>query len=170
MAILHNGLDCFTVFCYTTYHLNSFLYSFFLQGGPTVAGRCWPFDGERGHLVLALSRPVTITHVTLGHISKTLEPTGTISTAPKVFAVYVSHKFKIVPLQTSCVFHCHIHGEQQGVQLHLYLSLLQGMKSKADEGTRLGTFLYDQDGESVQTFKLSVSITSCNETHAHAFF
>ncbi|XP_074486830.1 SUN domain-containing protein 3-like [Sebastes fasciatus] len=87
------------------------------QGGPIVDGRCWPFDGERGHLVIALSHPVTISHVTLGHISKT-ETTDSISSAPKMFAVY-------------------------------------GMKTKEDEGTLLGTFLYDQDGESLQTFKLS---------------
>ncbi|XP_074486789.1 SUN domain-containing protein 3-like isoform X2 [Sebastes fasciatus] len=87
------------------------------QGGPIVDGRCWPFDGERGHLVIALSHPVTISHVTLGHISKTVT-TDSISSAPKMFAVY-------------------------------------GMKTKEDEGTLLGTFLYDQDGESLQTFKLS---------------
>ncbi|XP_037619526.1 SUN domain-containing protein 5-like isoform X2 [Sebastes umbrosus] len=88
------------------------------QGGPIVDGRCWPFDGERGHLVIALSHPVTISHVTLGHISKTVSLTGSISSSPKMFAVY-------------------------------------GMKTKEDEGTLLGTFLYDQDGESLQTFKLS---------------
>ncbi|XP_074483108.1 uncharacterized protein LOC141762867 [Sebastes fasciatus] len=89
------------------------------QGGPIVDGRCWPFDGERGHLVIALSHPVTISHVTLGHISKTVT-TDSISSAPKMFAVY-------------------------------------GMKTKEDEGTLLGTFLYDQDGESLQTFKLSAT-------------
>ncbi|XP_074486998.1 SUN domain-containing protein 1-like isoform X2 [Sebastes fasciatus] len=88
------------------------------QGGPIEVGRCCPFDGERGHLVIALSHPVTISHVTLGHISKTVSPTGSISSAPKMFSVY-------------------------------------GVKTEEDEGTLLGTFLYDQDGESVQTFKLS---------------
>ncbi|XP_037625599.1 SUN domain-containing protein 1-like [Sebastes umbrosus] len=88
------------------------------QGGPIMVGRCWPFHGERGHLVIALSQKVTISHVTLGHISKTVSPTGNISSAPKMFAVY-------------------------------------GMKTKEDEGTLLGNFLYDQNGESVQDFKLS---------------
>ncbi|XP_037619643.1 SUN domain-containing protein 1-like isoform X2 [Sebastes umbrosus] len=88
------------------------------QGGPIEVGRCWPFPGERGHLIIALSHPVTISHVTLGHISKTVSPTGSISSAPEMFAVY-------------------------------------GMKTEEDEGTLLGTFLYDQDGESVKTFKLS---------------
>ncbi|XP_074486775.1 SUN domain-containing protein 1-like [Sebastes fasciatus] len=88
------------------------------QAGPIMVGRCWPFHGESGHLVIALSHPVTISHVTLGHISKTVSPTDNISSAPKMFAVY-------------------------------------GMKTKEDEGTLLGTFLYDQDGESLQTFKLS---------------
>ncbi|XP_074491168.1 SUN domain-containing protein 1-like [Sebastes fasciatus] len=88
------------------------------QGGPITVRRCWPFHGERGHLVIALSQKVTISHVTLGHISKTVSPTGNISSAPKMFAVY-------------------------------------GMKTKEDEGTLLGNFLYDQNGESVQDFKLS---------------
>ncbi|XP_044063264.1 SUN domain-containing protein 1-like isoform X2 [Siniperca chuatsi] len=89
-----------------------------IQGhSPLVPGCCWAFAGGRGHLVIALSYPVTISHVTLGHISKNLSPTGSISSAPKEFSVY-------------------------------------GMETLNDEGSHLGTFLYDQDGDSVQTFKL----------------
>ncbi|XP_034008167.1 SUN domain-containing protein 3-like [Trematomus bernacchii] len=60
-----------------------------LQGGsPPAVGRCWPFEGGRGHLFIALSHPVYISHVTLGHISKNLSPTGIIPSAPKTFSVY----------------------------------------------------------------------------------
>lgn len=44
------------------------------------------------------------------------------------------------------------------------------MQTLDDEGTKLGTFLYDEDGDQVQTFKLSVSITPYDETHAHDSF
>lgn len=42
---------------------------------------------------------------------------------------------------------------------YISLSLSQGMKTLDDEGIQLGTFLYNQDGDSVQTFKVLVSIT-----------
>ncbi|KAL3060276.1 hypothetical protein OYC64_014772 [Pagothenia borchgrevinki] len=59
-----------------------------LQGGsPPTVGQCWPFEGGRGHLFIALSHPVNISHVTLGHISKNLSPTGIIPSAPKTFSV-----------------------------------------------------------------------------------
>ncbi|XP_034729383.1 SUN domain-containing protein 2-like isoform X2 [Etheostoma cragini] len=86
-------------------------------GSPLVIGHCWPFAGERGHLFITLSHPITISHVALSHLSRSLSPTGTISGAPKEFSVY-------------------------------------GMKTFDEEGTPLGTFLYDQDGDSTQTFKL----------------
>ncbi|XP_032375551.1 SUN domain-containing protein 2 [Etheostoma spectabile] len=86
-------------------------------GSPLVIGHCWPFAGERGHLFITLSHPITISHVSLSHVLRRLSPTGTISSAPKEFSVY-------------------------------------GMKTFDEEGTPLGTFLYDQDGESTQTFKL----------------
>lgn len=60
-------------------------------GSPLVPGRCWPFDGDRGHLHIQLSDSITISHVTLGHIGKTQSITGYISSAPRGFSVYVSH-------------------------------------------------------------------------------
>ncbi|KAM7420719.1 hypothetical protein PAMA_015106 [Pampus argenteus] len=80
-------------------------------------GKCWAFAGGQGHIVIALSHPTTINHVTLGHISKSLSPTGSISSAPKEFSV-------------------------------------RGIETLDDEGTQLGTFIYDQDGDQLQTFKL----------------
>ena len=43
-----------------------------------TAGNCWAIEGSKGHLVLKLSRPVHITHLTLEHISKAISPSGSI--------------------------------------------------------------------------------------------
>ncbi|KAG8010095.1 INO80 complex subunit C [Nibea albiflora] len=81
-------------------------------------GQCWAFPGGLGQLFIAPSRPFTISHVTLSHISKNMSPTGSISSAPKEFSVY-------------------------------------GLYNVEEEvGVYLGSFLYDQDGDSVQTFKV----------------
>ncbi|XP_034083833.1 SUN domain-containing protein 3-like [Gymnodraco acuticeps] len=103
----------FGIFCKRPVHPRTVL-----QGGsPPAIGRCWPFEGGRGHLFIALSNPIYISHVTLGHVSKNLSPTGTIPSAPKTFSVY-------------------------------------GMNTLDDKETYLGTFLFDQDGDATQTFKL----------------
>ncbi|XP_035987977.1 SUN domain-containing protein 2-like isoform X2 [Fundulus heteroclitus] len=82
-----------------------------------VPGQCWAFAGSQGRLAIAISYKVSISHVTLGHISKMSSPTGTISSAPKEFSVY-------------------------------------GRTHLEDEESLLGTFLYDEDGDRLQTFKL----------------
>ncbi|XP_047437091.1 SUN domain-containing protein 3-like [Mugil cephalus] len=82
-----------------------------------VPGRCWAFAGEQGHLSIRLSHKVTITNVTLGHISKALSPTQNTFSAPKEFSVY-------------------------------------GRKTLDDDEVQLGTFLYDYEGDLLQTFKL----------------
>ncbi|KAI3365536.1 hypothetical protein L3Q82_010608 [Scortum barcoo] len=51
-------------------------------------GQCWAFSGDRGHLVISLSHPVSITHVTIGHIAKSQSPHGDIRSAPREFSVY----------------------------------------------------------------------------------
>ncbi|XP_051240978.1 SUN domain-containing protein 2 isoform X2 [Dicentrarchus labrax] len=89
-----------------------------IQGYPVLLpGKCWAFHGVQGTLVISLSHPVTITHVTLDHLPRYNSPTGRIDSAPKDFEVY-------------------------------------GMKNDSEEGTLLGTFTYDENGESTQTFKL----------------
>ncbi|KAM4584636.1 uncharacterized protein sun2 isoform 1-T2 [Odontesthes bonariensis] len=89
-----------------------------IQGYPVLLpGKCWAFHGVQGILVISLSHPITITHVTLDHLPRHNSPTGRIDSAPKDFEVY-------------------------------------GMKNDAEEGTLLGTFSYDESGESTQTFKL----------------
>ncbi|XP_078135361.1 SUN domain-containing protein 3-like [Sander vitreus] len=82
-----------------------------------IPGQCWPFSGDRGHLVIALSHPVSITSVTLGHITKYQSPYEYISSAPREFSIY-------------------------------------GIRTTDEEGTYLGTLVYDEDGAAFQTFKL----------------
>ncbi|XP_034050621.1 SUN domain-containing protein 1-like [Thalassophryne amazonica] len=51
-------------------------------------GDCWAFAGEVGHLFIALSHPVHITHVTLGHITRSQSLIGDIPSAPRQFSIY----------------------------------------------------------------------------------
>ncbi|KAM4820780.1 SUN domain-containing protein 1 isoform 6-T6 [Thomomys bottae] len=51
-------------------------------------GNCWAFKGSQGFLVVRLSMLIHPTTFTVEHIPKTLSPTGSISSAPKDFAVY----------------------------------------------------------------------------------
>ncbi|KAM7419734.1 hypothetical protein PAMA_016697 [Pampus argenteus] len=89
-----------------------------IQGYPVLLpGKCWAFHGVQGTLVISLSHPIRISHVTLDHLPRYNSPTGRIDSAPKDFEVY-------------------------------------GMKNDVEEGALLGTFTYDEDGESTQTFKL----------------
>ncbi|KAJ7993199.1 hypothetical protein DPEC_G00269960 [Dallia pectoralis] len=88
-----------------------------IQGNPPQAGRCWPFHGAQGTLVIALSHPARITHVTLEHLPVVNAPSGRIDSAPKDFSVH-------------------------------------GMSTETDEGTFLGTFMYDRNGDPMQTFQM----------------
>lgn len=56
---------------------------------PLHPGNCWCFSGGEGHLVVSLAQPAAVSHVTLGHISKSQSPTGNTSSAPRKFSVYV---------------------------------------------------------------------------------
>lgn len=60
------------------------------QGAPVLPGRCWAFHGVQGTLVISLSHPIRISHVTLDHLPRSNSPTGDINSAPKDFEVYVS--------------------------------------------------------------------------------
>uniref|UniRef100_A0A1A7WJP4 Sad1 and UNC84 domain containing 5 n=1 Tax=Iconisemion striatum TaxID=60296 RepID=A0A1A7WJP4_9TELE len=82
-----------------------------------LPGKCWAFHGVQGTLVISLSHPVRITHVTLDHLPRYNSPTGRIDSAPRDFEVY-------------------------------------GMKDDTEEGTLLGSFTYDENGDPTQTFEL----------------
>ncbi|XP_057343476.1 SUN domain-containing protein 1 isoform X7 [Manis pentadactyla] len=51
-------------------------------------GNCWAFKGSQGFLVVRLSMKIRPTSFALEHIPRTLSPTGTITSAPKDFAVH----------------------------------------------------------------------------------
>ncbi|XP_070612213.1 SUN domain-containing protein 2 isoform X2 [Erythrolamprus reginae] len=79
-------------------------------------GNCWAFQGSQGFAVIHLSNRIHPTAVTLEHISKSLSPSRTITSAPKDIAVY-------------------------------------GLEEEGDqEGILLGKFMYNQDGDPIQTF------------------
>uniref|UniRef100_A0A8C6T7T6 SUN domain-containing protein n=1 Tax=Neogobius melanostomus TaxID=47308 RepID=A0A8C6T7T6_9GOBI len=64
-------------------------YHWALQDSENLVPRvCWPFQGSAGKLHVQLDKPVHISHVTIGHITKDQSPTGEITTAPKLFSVY----------------------------------------------------------------------------------
>lgn len=60
-----------------------------IQGHPVLLpGKCWAFHGVQGILVISLSHPIRISHVTLDHLPRSNSPTGRIDSAPKDFEVY----------------------------------------------------------------------------------
>ncbi|XP_034004146.1 SUN domain-containing protein 2-like [Trematomus bernacchii] len=92
-----------------------------IQGSPVLLpGKCWAFHGVQGTLLISLSHPITVSHVTLDHLPRYNSPTGRIDSAPRDLQVY-------------------------------------GMREESEEGSLLGTFTYDENGESTQTFKLPIS-------------
>ncbi|XP_058237555.1 SUN domain-containing protein 2 isoform X2 [Hemibagrus wyckioides] len=135
-ALESSGASVINTRCSETFHTRSACISLFgfplwypSESPRTVIqpelypGKCWPFSGSEGFLVIALSHAVHITHVTLEHLPRVLSPTGHIDSAPKDFAVY-------------------------------------GMvNNENEEGKLLGTFVYDQDGESIQTYQVQHSLS-----------
>ncbi|XP_054860196.1 SUN domain-containing protein 3-like [Amphiprion ocellaris] len=84
-----------------------------IQGQPhLIPGHCWAFAGQQGHLSIALSHQAAISHVTLGHISKASSPTGSISSAPKEFSVYVEAelvRMTPAPVISKLLTHLYLH-------------------------------------------------------------
>lgn len=71
--------------CWPTHHCSRVL----LQ--PNVyPGNCWAFKGHQGQVVIRLPARVYLTAITVQHITKDASPSGTISSAPKDIAVFVS--------------------------------------------------------------------------------
>lgn len=63
--------------------------AFWLQ--PNVfPGNCWAFKGHQGQVVIRLPARVHLTAITVQHITKEASPSGTIISAPKDIAVFVS--------------------------------------------------------------------------------
>ncbi|NXL81057.1 SPAG4 protein, partial [Leptocoma aspasia] len=89
-------------------------------------GNCWAFRGHQGQVVIKLPARVYLTAITVQHITKDASPSGTIISAPKDIAVFVSL------LGTS------------GGDLAL----------AGEEETLLGMFTYDVEKDPMQTFSL----------------
>ncbi|NXO97578.1 SUN5 protein, partial [Certhia brachydactyla] len=91
-------------------------------------GNCWAFKGHQGQVVIRLPARVYLTAITVQHITKDASPSGTIISAPKDIAVFVSL------LDTS------------GGDLAL--------GGDREEETLLGMFTYNVEKDPVQTFPL----------------
>ena len=87
------------------------------------------------------------TAFSLEHIPKALAPSGTLRSAPRDFRVYVR---ETLPAERCC----------PDVKLCLILICLcsQGLDDESQErGELLGTYTYDEDGEALQTYPVTVS-------------
>ncbi|XP_049947998.1 nuclear migration and anchoring protein unc-84-like [Schistocerca serialis cubense] len=51
-------------------------------------GECWPFRGTIGSVVIQLAARITITAVSMEHISASMSLTGKVDSAPKTFSVF----------------------------------------------------------------------------------
>ncbi|NWT02342.1 SPAG4 protein, partial [Mionectes macconnelli] len=89
-------------------------------------GRCWAFKGHQGQVVIKLPARVHLTAVTVQHIAKDVSPSGTVTSAPKDIAVFVS-----------------LLGTSGG-----------GVDADGEEESLLGTFTYNVEKEPMQTFPL----------------
>uniref|UniRef100_A0A8C2PJA7 SUN domain-containing protein n=1 Tax=Capra hircus TaxID=9925 RepID=A0A8C2PJA7_CAPHI len=100
-ALESGGGSVLSTRCSETYETKTALISLFgvplwyFSQSPRVAiqpdiypGNCWAFRGSQGYLVVRLSMTIRPTAFTLEHIPKALSPTGSITSAPKDFAVY----------------------------------------------------------------------------------
>ncbi|NXM91928.1 SPAG4 protein, partial [Oenanthe oenanthe] len=92
-------------------------------------GSCWPFKGHQGQVVIRLPARVYLTAITLQHITQEASPSGTIISAPKDIAVFVT-------------------------QLALLVLCSKGLDAVREEETLLGMFTYNVEKDPIQTFPL----------------
>ncbi|XP_072167938.1 uncharacterized protein [Diadema setosum] len=87
--------------CSETYSLKTALFSIFgipiwyQSNSPRTViqpdvhpGNCWAFRGTQGYVVIQLANVIKPTAFSMEHIPKTLDPTGSIDSAPKNFSVW----------------------------------------------------------------------------------
>ncbi|CAL8332434.1 unnamed protein product [Lota lota] len=82
------GTACITLFGFPLWYPSESPRTVIQGYAVLLPGRCWAFRGVQGTLVLALSHPVAISHVTLDHLPRYSAPTGRIDSAPRDFQVY----------------------------------------------------------------------------------
>jgi SUN domain-containing protein 1/2 len=112
-----------------------------------IPGSCWPISGAHGHVTLRLPYPVSVSAVTIDHAPSVLlgqlaRNDGEFSSAPREIRV-VGYP----PCAKGC----------------------GGLGFDISKRTVLGSFIYDKEGKSIQTFDLSLADTkedSCSETAA----
>ncbi|KAF1459472.1 Sperm-associated antigen 4 protein, partial [Pygoscelis antarcticus] len=97
-------------------------------------GNCWPFQGHQGQVVIRLPARVHLTAVTVQHIAKEVSPSGTVISAPRDVAVFVSLCWALLA--------------------GIWPWGKAGVDADGEEETLLGTFTYDVAKELVQTFPL----------------
>lgn len=129
-----------------------------------LPGQCWAFGGSQGQVSIELAQYITISHVSLGHIPQMLSPDLTVSSAPRTFSVFVSHRFLSTTWLNFCIHIQYVIGK---LDMHLFVS--QGNQHTEDPVIYLGTFQYDPNGGPLQTFKIAVS-PLCHCSHAHPLF
>ncbi|NWT91209.1 SPAG4 protein, partial [Urocynchramus pylzowi] len=93
-------------------------------------GNCWAFKGHQGQVVIKLPARIYLTAITVQHISKDVSPSGTIISAPKDIAVFVSL----------------LGSSGRGLAL-------AGAQDREEE-TLLGVFTYNVEKNPTQTFPL----------------
>ncbi|NWS82222.1 SUN5 protein, partial [Toxostoma redivivum] len=91
-------------------------------------GNCWAFKGHQGQVVIRLPARVYLTAITVQHITKEASPSGTVISAPKDIAVFVS-----------------LLGPSAGDV---------ALGGDREEETLLGMFTYNVEKDAMQTFPL----------------
>ncbi|NXV80036.1 SPAG4 protein, partial [Atlantisia rogersi] len=94
-------------------------------------GNCWPLQGHQGQVVIRLSTRVHLTGITVQHISAEASPSGTVISAPRDIAVFVSLCWAL-----------------------LMGTWPWGVDADGEEETLLGMFTYNVAKEASQTFLL----------------
>ncbi|KAA8901434.1 hypothetical protein FN846DRAFT_891835 [Sphaerosporella brunnea] len=126
---------------------------------PTAdAGDCWAFPGNRGVLALGFSQHIYPTHITIEHISKNLVPD--YSTAPKTveFWVQIRSARERARVEEAAV---EANGADAGSRIMQPAppgSNEEVTHSVLNEFVKLGTFEYNIDGDTVQSFELPVDM------------
>ncbi|NXK01190.1 SPAG4 protein, partial [Corythaixoides concolor] len=98
-------------------------------------GSCWALRGHQGQVVIRLPARVHLSAVTVQHIHKEASPSGTVVSAPRDMAVFVSLCWALLAGSGP--------GGRPGQ-----------VDADGEEETLLGTFTYDTAREAIQTFRL----------------
>lgn len=115
-------------------------------------GNCWAFKGSQGYLVIRLSLRILPTSFCVEHIPKALSPTGNITSAPRNFTVFVRNiGTNVKPYNWTLV-------KNDEHLTDVWGFFVQGLDDEyQEEGKLLGQYIYQEDGESLQTFPVMVS-------------